>query len=205
MSASGAALPEFAIILPFLVLVVAGVFELGRGINQLSWLSQTGFEMARAGSTTVGAAGEARMHQIGNLYYSKLNRDLAGGADGFASSEYIYDGDFVRINIADQVDLLFGGIPVPIAMAFTGAVLNKPFEGTPDDFGDSSQSYDCEGEICSEGSCPSQPCCLGDACGELEDEGGGRYFKNVDPSNGYHDFNEILDLEFGGSGIPSPP
>jgi len=199
-SASGAALPEFAIILPFLVLVVAGVFELGRGINQLSWLSQTGFEMARAGSMTVGAAGQARMHQIGNLYYSKLNRDLAGGADGFASSTYTEDGNFVKVNIADQVDLLFGGIPVPIAMAFTGSVLSKPFEGTPDDFGDSSESYDCLGEICSEGSCPDEPCCLEDACGEHVGNGG-RYFKGIVISSDYHYFNKILDIEFGGTGI----
>jgi Flp pilus assembly protein TadG len=46
----GAVYIEFAIVVPLILLFIAGVYDTGRYFSQMSWLAQAGYQVARAGS-----------------------------------------------------------------------------------------------------------------------------------------------------------
>lgn len=77
----GSVFVELSFVVPFLVLMLAGLYELGRYFSQVSWLSQTAYQVALVGglytpSATTDLRMQTRYEFLRDRIYSPLKLDL---------------------------------------------------------------------------------------------------------------------------------
>ena len=77
----GSVFVELSFVIPFLVLMLAGLYELGRYFSQVSWLSQTAYQVALVGglyapSNTTNLRMQTRYEFLRDRIYSPLKLSL---------------------------------------------------------------------------------------------------------------------------------
>jgi len=158
---SGAALSEFAIVLPLLVIFLTGLLELGRTINQMAWLSQTSYEAARAAGNTAGPQGQVAVQNVGNLYYSLFAKDLEGDPTNL-QGEYLPAKRMVRVTLEDRVRVLLGAVNFDVRFDLTGPHLASPAPSLSTEYSNGATLYNCNGVA--GGSDTDSFCCHGSHC-----------------------------------------
>jgi len=147
----GAALVEFVIVFPLVVMFFLGLLVVGRTIQPIPWIMQTCYEAMRIGADTV--SGQTQMQDRFNLLFNshvqrgEINPDL-----GLVPEvEYFDDGNdnhFVRVSTTANIKPLgpTAGLVFPVNLWVVGAHLarSEPPLGDLNDFPGAEECGSCE-------------------------------------------------------------
>jgi hypothetical protein len=131
---AGQAMVEFALVIPLFLLLMVGVFDLGRGIYEFNGVSQAAREIARTTSVhpgiVLGSSAETLrtiatqralipgMHNPAVADYQCLKIDGTASPNNPCTS-----GDFVAVTVrADFTPLAFLGFGGPMTLASTSSI-----------------------------------------------------------------------------------
>ncbi|MBX7136550.1 MAG: pilus assembly protein [Oligoflexia bacterium] len=161
----GAALLEFALVVPFLTLIFFGIVELGRTLIQGTWVSQAAFEAALLGGETPHAVAIPVMNQrvetLSGIQGQQLVTEL-----GFNASYDATSNRTVQVDLNGEVArLLKSPYPLKMNIGFTGPVLLS-YSTLPLALSSASNpacQYACDGTQCCGVACPAAPSCVGQA------------------------------------------
>lgn len=155
----GSVISEMAVILPLLVLLLFGTFEIGRLLAQYSWIQQTSYNAAFLGSgltdnnfSTGPAATGAQKD------YNKVNSLKNAMAAPNIGATFDPIGNTVAVQIQGQMNLLSKMFPMDVNVTSTGpsSILNyNPGNLSNFENNGSTEQYDCDGQPCTVGSCPT--------------------------------------------------
>ena len=160
-NSSGAALVEFLITFPLLLLLFSGVLELGRMYSQLTWVSNIGYEVAWAGAASPqGPAGMADMAAKHALLSSITKFHKLSAPPAMPNPVYNTSGSNtvsveIDANVSPMMNMFSGNLRSKITspmLASSGAG-----SGPMDRFMNPSCLYSCNGVQIS-------PCCSSSAC-----------------------------------------
>ena len=166
-SENGAVIVESALCIPFLLLVIFGLWGLGRLYLQISWLTSTTYESVIAGSENVESVGYPEMGRIKVMFEDVLNKHMTPVS---MSRSYFSDTDgngdtvdLVRVGLAGQLLPTQGwSSSLGISVEFIGVHTGKD-QGFPDApvFEVLAGPYTCSGNRCGGSTgviCPTAPC-----------------------------------------------
>ena len=169
-SSIGAAIPEFAILAPFLILLLLGLLEVGRLIQQVSWVAQGSYEAAVVGGERLETVGPEEMETIREQFHQIINTraDLSNFAFASEPKYQQVDGeDVVVSHLQGQLRPISGLFEFDIAVRTVGPHTAQvpPSSGDLLNF-DTVAYYDCDGNLCPHG---GQAPCESGPCDRLED------------------------------------
>ncbi|WKZ57046.1 MAG: pilus assembly protein [Bdellovibrionota bacterium] len=152
----GAALVEFAIVLPLLILFIQILMHIGWAFTQLTWVSQTTYHVAMVGSENPVNGGQGPMLGRKDFLEQIQNRWMHGPLGD--AIEYDEENSTVAVTLNGQVPAILWAftqgmgvrVTAPVLVAGDGEVGDLNRFVNPDPF------YDCEGNEC-EGSGPCEP------------------------------------------------
>lgn len=155
----GAALVEFAIVLPLLILFIQILMHIGWAFTQLTWVSQTAFHVAMIGSENPVNAGQGQMLARKDLLDTLQRRWMSGPLEDNLTYPNAGADRTVSVQLQGEVPAILWPISQalnvrlvsPVLVAGDGDVGNLNQFANPDD------RYDCEGNVCT-GGCPMGPC-----------------------------------------------
>jgi hypothetical protein len=114
----GAALVELSFVLPFLLLLLFGLFETARLVNEVGWVNQVAYQTAKLGGETPQALGVPLMQHRANVLAQLQNNFLS------LSSSFVvipsYDADLVNSSISGEIESVFGGLPFAVTVSMVG-------------------------------------------------------------------------------------
>lgn len=163
---TGAALVEFLITFPLLLLLFSGVLELGRMYSQLTWVSNIGYEVAWVGSASKqGPAGLNDMAAKHALLSSISRFHKLSAAPAMTTPQY-------NASIPNTVSVEINANVSPLMNMFSGNMKSKitspmlassgAANGPMDQFVNPSCLYDCSGNritgCCSSSTCAPSSC-----------------------------------------------
>lgn len=162
----GAALIEFAVVFPLLVLLLVGVYSLGRAIAQLAWLSQSSYAAVVAGGESVRSVVESEstvtFQSLFNVLNGKNGSQL-GGPDsdsGMVTTTLDQAKRLVTVNVDVQTVPLAGMWSLPMRLETVGPLLT--LERAPGNLSTFENVSPCPGGAplqypCGNCSCPASP------------------------------------------------
>jgi len=127
----GSVLVEFTLVLPLLFILLIGTLELGRSLNEASWLVQASYQSAKLGSESPSTVGipamkfrAERMESLQNKFLHSIEIEPAyNEAEGLVSTK-----------ITGTLNSLVPYFPIRISMASVGPHLLRTW-GTAGDLG----------------------------------------------------------------------
>jgi len=161
----GAAMVEFAIVLPLMMLLFSGLLEIGRVLSQLNWLSQTAFSLITLhGGTPKDYAPQLVSVRFDRLKTAKLNEFSKVGLTVNYPEPLFGDSYYRTVNEAEVVGMKLSatirplttilGFTIPVSIEVTGPFLipDKSNAGNLGQFQNPSPYlYDCSGRPCTNG------------------------------------------------------
>ena len=171
----GAALVEFALSLPLILLFLAGIYDLGRVQSQMNTVSQIAYQVAVIGATNPRITGDITMEQQGAKILSLVDREtsyfnatptLAPPPEGFTTRYFQESGRwFVTATVRGNLNSYFRWIFPPlfsISVSVTAPYLYSSAGGQDSDI-DGYQNgtlSDCDGTLgaAAEGDCRERIC-----------------------------------------------
>ena len=168
----GTALTEFAIVLPFLVLLVFGILETGRTLSQISWIAQGSYEAAVVGGERLRGVGAPAMDNMKVLFEDIL--DLQDNVLGFDFHDEKYqripnggeDVDVIVSHLTGDLRPFSGMFSLDISIRTVGPDIAStlPDPGPLTEF-ENEEFFDCEGVLCDPD--PHTPCVFTPCDGSL--------------------------------------
>ena len=154
---NGASMVEFAIFVPFLIILFFGLVELGRLLSEYTWVAQATYQTAMLGSETSLAirnnAMEKRKSQLKNLQGSNLEGELVLTPQ----NEEDPNNRYVRVSLQGRLFNLLNsnyGLNLNVSAAAPILLMNSDLPVNLETPQDSGCVYSCEGTpICCDGSC----------------------------------------------------
>lgn len=162
----GAVIFESALCIPFLVIILFGLFGLGRLYLQVSWLTSTTYESILAGSENIESVGHPEMNRIKVMFEDVLNKHmLPVSMTRSYYTENDSNGDevsLIKVGLSGQLLPTQGWDALGLKVEFVGAHTGKD-QGFPEDphFEVLTGPYNCAGARCggdTGNTCPSSPC-----------------------------------------------
>lgn len=165
-SERGAVMVESALALPFLFMVVLGLWGIGRLYMQVTWLTTTSYESIMAGSEAIESIGLGEMQRIKTMFEGVLNNSMNPVA---MSRTYFSENDgngdavpLVRVGLDGNMLATQGWSSLGVSVEFIGAHTGKD-QGLPENptFSVVKGPYTCEGVRCGGSTgvtCPGAPC-----------------------------------------------
>ncbi len=154
-SSHGGVIVECLLVLPLLLLIFGGILGLGRAYAQLTWVSNSSYEVALSGAgNPEGAMGEsaaaARNTLLGQLPYYKLVAAPSIGSplyNQFPSEPLLNNTVLVRLNA--ELPLLFTRwvTNFQVDTVLPILVLGQGNSGDLTRFQNASCLYDCNGDV----------------------------------------------------------
>jgi len=151
---AGAALVEFAIVVPLVVIFLTGLLVAGRTIQTIPWVMQTCYEAMRLGADTFAGQRETK-ERFNLLFANHVQRGEIDPQYGLEPNVEYYEvnGDhFVRVSTTANVKPLghTTGLVVPLNLYVVGPHLarSEPALGDLDDF---PGPNDCLEAVCQGG------------------------------------------------------
>jgi hypothetical protein len=159
----GAAFVEFALFLPFLILLMYGVVELGRLLSNISWISQAAYHGTMIGTETSSSFGEEVVRARINDFYDIQGEKLSNAPISHTAYEEASNSRLVTVEIHASIPELLN-VPTPwskldsltmnVRLAGPLLVKNSGIPSNLNEFGTNGCIYDCAG----------QPVCCGNGC-----------------------------------------
>lgn len=163
---AGAALVEFAIVLPLMVLIFSGLLEIGRVLSELNWISQTAFNLvALHGGTPKSYAPQLMNDRFNRLKTAKINEFSRVGLtvsdpqplfEGGSYYQHLANGtEVVGIKLAASIQplttILEFSLPVNIEVTGPFLLPDTSAAGPFEEFQNPSLLYNCDGVQCENG------------------------------------------------------
>jgi len=180
-ASSGAAINEFVLILPLLVLFLTGLLEFGRTLNQVAWLTSATYEAARVGANSPDTQGVQAMDGVANLYYKLRGENMAKGA-GSLKGSYDPQNRTVEVVLEDRVEYLMGSFEIPLRFALAGPHLAGLTPVHSNKYENAAKGYNCNGQP--DGFTTSGPCCFSSSCGFVGGGSNCKYIPDADCDGG---------------------
>jgi len=128
----GSVLVEFTLVLPLLLILFVGILELGRALNETSWLIQASYQSAKLGSESPRSYGEQAMSSRG-LLMSQLQNKFVDTDSINITPEYL-DDDLVSTSISGKLNVLTPYLPINLSVRIVGPYLLRS-AGSVDNLG----------------------------------------------------------------------
>lgn len=163
-SSSGAVLVEFALVAILLVAIAYGLLAVGRAYSSVGWMVQTSYEAVIAGSESISNLGSHRMKGIEQQFASVMNRYLESYSLDESPYFEIFDGGesvrLVRSEMSGNLEKfsMLGRIGIEAQLVAPHVAYDQGVAQDLSDFATWGGSFDCTGEPCELGSCPTLPC-----------------------------------------------
>ena len=150
----GAAMVEFAIVLPVLILLLVGTVQLGRLFSQIIWAANTNYEALRTGTELSASEGPAAMQQVfDSVMDNNYQRTGSTRTDANALTDKLYDTSSaqrtVQATSQGRATNIFSYLGLDFGVSYTGPLLlNDPGGSQPalNNFAnDDGCYYDCSG------------------------------------------------------------
>ena len=171
-SSKGGVIIEFAMVIPFLLLVFGGILGLGRAYAQLTWVSNSSYEIALAGAGNPeggqgDSAAQSRNTLLGEIpYYSLVSPPTIGGPlyNQFGSDPLLENTVLVRLNA--ELPILFARwvTSFRVDSVLPILVLGRGTPGSLTRFENARCLYDCDGAVIDLGGgvcCQDPSTCMG--------------------------------------------
>ncbi|HXV21365.1 MAG TPA: TadE/TadG family type IV pilus assembly protein [Desulfuromonadales bacterium] len=128
---NGAALVEFALILPVLLLILLGIIEFGIILYDKAIITNASREMAREGIVFTTDANDARDTRVKQkIFDSYGSLPITFGSDTLTLSDLTIDRsdpDYVRATVNFSYDFLY--LPMPVINLSTSTIMRREVPG----------------------------------------------------------------------------
>lgn len=156
---SGAVLVESLIAIPLLLLLVVWILDLGRELEQSTWLAQTSYQVALRGAETVEVERVSRMEAILSRLVKLHNEDTRSSPMALLPSVTYRDlgNRMMSIGLSGAITSVWNSSPKPVKAGVETAILVAASDITEElsHFGNPATRFDCCGKPCVGAACPT--------------------------------------------------